>query len=158
MDENTSESHEYAKGGYGKRPLWQWILIYLVIGGAVYMAIYYFYFAKKGGMSYNYGAAPTPATSSSGGVVESATVMLTARGFEPMILTINAGTTVAWTNKSDTTGNVSSDDHPTHQKYPPLNLGDFPSGATVSLQFNEPGPYTYHDHLNPSTTGSIIVQ
>lgn len=41
--------------GYGKRPLWQWILIYLVIGAVVYGAIYYFYFSKKGG--YNYGSA-----------------------------------------------------------------------------------------------------
>ncbi len=31
------------KKGYGKRPLWQWVLIYLVIGGVVYYGIYYFY-------------------------------------------------------------------------------------------------------------------
>ena len=31
-----------AKSGYGKRPLWQWVLIYLIVGGAVYAAIYYF--------------------------------------------------------------------------------------------------------------------
>lgn len=36
------------KGGYGKRPLWQWILIYVIIGGIVYGAIYYFFFAKNG--------------------------------------------------------------------------------------------------------------
>ena len=29
---------------YGKRPLWQWILIYIVIGAVVYGAIYYFMF------------------------------------------------------------------------------------------------------------------
>lgn len=159
MDEKTSESSEYPKGGYSKRPLWQWILIYLVIGGAIYLAVYYFYFGKKGGTSYNYGAAPaTSAPSSSGGAVENATVMLTARGFEPMMLTVKAGTTVTWTNKSDTTGNVSSDPHPTHQKFPLLNLGDFPSGATMSLTFSEPGTYTYHNHLDSSETGTVIVQ
>ena len=26
---------------YGKRPLWQWGLIYLVVGGAIYAVIYY---------------------------------------------------------------------------------------------------------------------
>lgn len=35
--------------GYGKRPLWQWIVIYVVIGGIVYGAVYYFAIAKKGG-------------------------------------------------------------------------------------------------------------
>lgn len=35
--------------GYGKRPMWQWILIYLVIGGVVYFLIYYFVFAHSDG-------------------------------------------------------------------------------------------------------------
>lgn len=39
-------------GGYGKRPLWQWILIYLVVGGIIYGLIYYFVFANRGGYSY----------------------------------------------------------------------------------------------------------
>lgn len=37
--------------GYGKRPLWQWIVIYLVAGGIIYYGIYYFAIAKKGGYS-----------------------------------------------------------------------------------------------------------
>ncbi|QQG43615.1 MAG: hypothetical protein HYW45_01190 [Candidatus Daviesbacteria bacterium] len=35
------------KGGYDNRPLWQWILIYLVIGVVVYGLIYYFIFGKS---------------------------------------------------------------------------------------------------------------
>lgn len=42
---------------YSKRPLWQWILLYLVLGAAVYGLIYYFVFAKKG--SYTYQPATT---------------------------------------------------------------------------------------------------
>lgn len=47
--------NEYQKksSGYGKRPLWQWILVYAVIGAIVYGAIYYFVIAKKGGYQYN---------------------------------------------------------------------------------------------------------
>jgi hypothetical protein len=37
------------KSGYGKRPMWQWILIYLIIGGIVYFLVYYFIFAKSVG-------------------------------------------------------------------------------------------------------------
>lgn len=39
--------------GYGKRPLWQWVVIYLIIGAIVYGAIYYFVIAKRGGTSYS---------------------------------------------------------------------------------------------------------
>lgn len=41
------------KKGYGKRPLWQWVAIYLIVGAVVYGAIYYFAYAKKGGYSAN---------------------------------------------------------------------------------------------------------
>lgn len=51
----------YSKG-YGKRPLWQWILIYLVIGGIVYFLIYYFVFAKKGAYTAPKTSAPAPAS------------------------------------------------------------------------------------------------
>ena len=38
---------------YGKkRPLWQWVLIYLVLGGIVYALVYYFFIAKGGGYGY----------------------------------------------------------------------------------------------------------
>lgn len=43
--------------GYSKRPLWQWVVIYLIIGGVVYAAIYYFVIAKRGGYKANYGAS-----------------------------------------------------------------------------------------------------
>ena len=41
----------YGKGGYGKKPLWFWILLYVVIGGLIYYLVYRFYFMKNG---YNY--------------------------------------------------------------------------------------------------------
>ncbi|MBI3342105.1 hypothetical protein HY024_03195 [Candidatus Curtissbacteria bacterium] len=33
---------------YGKRPLWQWIVIYVIVGAVAYGLIYYFVFAKNG--------------------------------------------------------------------------------------------------------------
>lgn len=50
--------------GYGKRPLWQWVVIYVVIGGIVYGAIYYFAIAKKGG----YGATNSGSQNTSRGL------------------------------------------------------------------------------------------
>ncbi len=50
-----AEETKYA-GGYGKRPLWQWIVIYLVVGLIVYGLIYYFVLAKRVG-GYNSGTS-----------------------------------------------------------------------------------------------------
>lgn len=45
--------------GYSGRPLWQWTLIYLVIGGIIYGLLYYFVFAKRG---YNYSSSSSSGT------------------------------------------------------------------------------------------------
>ena len=38
--------------GYGKRPMWQWILLYLIIGGIVYYLIYLYAFSNTAGGYY----------------------------------------------------------------------------------------------------------
>jgi hypothetical protein len=35
--------------GYGKRPAWQWVLIYLVVATIVYGLIYYIFIRNGGG-------------------------------------------------------------------------------------------------------------
>lgn len=42
MEEKTNK-------GYGKKPFWFWILIYLIAAGVLYGAFYYLFLAKKGG-------------------------------------------------------------------------------------------------------------
>ena len=153
--------------GYGKRPLWQWIAIYVVIGIVVYAAIYYFVLAKKGSSSNQANPYQSPATQTVTSPTEAAatspaasqnSVSLTSSGFTPATLTVKAGSTVTWTNNSGETATVNSDPHPTHTNYPPLNLGRFDNGGTLSLTFDKPGTYGYHNHLNPSERGTIIVQ
>ena len=39
----STPSSEYSN----KRPMWQWILLYIVIGAIAYGLLYYFVFAKK---------------------------------------------------------------------------------------------------------------
>jgi hypothetical protein len=57
MDEKKSEGG-YGSG-YGKRPLWQWVLLYVVIAAVVYGLVYYFFFAGKG---YSYQAPASGAS------------------------------------------------------------------------------------------------
>lgn len=87
-----------------------------------------------------------------------ATVTLTRSGFNPQTLTIKAGTKVTWVNHSGETATVNSDPHPTHTLWPFLNLGSFDDGGSVSVVFDKTGTYTYHNHLNPSETGTVIVE
>lgn len=129
---------------YGqKRPVWQWVIICLCLGVVVYAGIYYFFFAKK---SYS---QPTQVQSKA---------TLTSDGFSPSNLTIRAGSSVTWTNKSGKIATVDSGPHPLHTVYSPLNLGSFADGSTLTLTFDKPGTYGYHNHLNPSEGGTIIVE
>ena len=78
-------------------------------------------------------------------------------GFTPATLNINTGTRVVWKNSSGQIIVVASDPHPQHTNYPTLNLGQVKSGEAVSLTFDQAGSYSYHDHLNPSRKGTIVV-
>lgn len=84
-------------------------------------------------------------------------VSLTESGFDPQTISVKAGTKVVWKNDTKSVANVSSDKHPTHLLYPPLNLGSFESGDTVSLIFKDKGSFGYHNHLNPAETGTVVV-
>ncbi len=102
---------------------------------------------------------PSPAAASEGAAMAGETmVTVTASGFSPKDVTIKAGETVTWVNNDTVAQNVSSDPHPTHTTYPPLNLGNIEPGGKVSLKFPAAGVYKYHDHLIPSLRGSVTVQ
>lgn len=100
---------------------------------------------------------PTP-TKADSVKIESANVEVTSSGFAPQSLTVKTGTTVVWTNKSGGPVTVNSDSHPTHLKWPFLNLGKFDDSASVSVVFEKVGTYTYHNHLDASQVGTVIVE
>lgn len=85
-------------------------------------------------------------------------ITLTKDGFSPQTLTIKVGTVVTWINASGAKASVNSAQHPTHQVYPSLNLGEFGDGSSVQLIFDKAGSYKYHDHFHPERTGTVIVE
>lgn len=85
-------------------------------------------------------------------------VNITSTGFSLANITINAGDSVIWRNGDSANHNVSSAPHPIHTTYSPLNLGVIKPGESKSLTFPTAGTYKYHDHLNPSLTGSVTVE
>lgn len=146
-----------------KRPVWQWVLIYVVIGLVVYGLVYYFVSTKKGGgTSYSPVPSTPPAVTSesspSAEDIKQEVILLTAKGFSPASLTISTGTKVIWVNQSGAVAIVDSNPHPAHTDYQPLNLGNFPDKGRLFLTFDKPGTYKYHNHFNPSQSGTITVQ
>lgn len=102
-------------------------------------------------------AAPITATKGAA-MTEETVVKVTADGFSPKKVTIKVGGTVTWVNEDTAVHTVKSAVHPTHQVYPPLNLGNIQAGGKISLSFPTAGTYKYHDHLTPSLTGSVVVK
>ncbi len=102
----------------------------------------------------------TPATESAAPSEEEENVVkISSSGFSPQNITIKAGEFVTWVNEDTQDHQVQSAVHPTHQLYAPLNtVGLIKSGEKKSLSFPDPGTYKYHDHLNPSIIGSVIVE
>jgi plastocyanin len=86
------------------------------------------------------------------------TISLASSGFEPVIINVKKDTLVSWINNSSEEAAIASDPHPAHTAYPPLNLGKFPSGNSISLIFDKAGTYKYHNHFNPSQKGTVIVE
>lgn len=104
-------------------------------------------------------ATQTPQAATEGGVmVEGKTVSITAAGFSPKNMVIKQGESVTFENIDSSDHTVNSDAHPTHSLYPFLNAGLIKSGEKKTIIFEKAGKYTYHDHLNPSLTGSVTVE
>lgn len=51
MEPQDPQSPQKPSKGYGKRPVWQWVVIYLIVAVVVYGLIYYL-FVNKSGSSY----------------------------------------------------------------------------------------------------------
>jgi len=100
---------------------------------------------------------PTSA-STTGSTEGSNAVNYTANGFEPNTITIKAGQPVTWTNKDSDDLWVASNPHPTHTDYPGFDeLKSMSTGQTYSFTFTKVGKWGYHNHLNPSQQGTVVV-
>lgn len=100
MDEQSTE----VKSAYGKRPLWHWILLYVVIGGLIYAGIY-FAFLHKGNGSYSYSNSSASATRpiNQSTQVQNGVYKMMSKGKLGMVITDLKGMTL-YTYAKDTTG------------------------------------------------------
>jgi plastocyanin len=90
---------------------------------------------------------------------EGTTVEYTEQGFTPKTITVKVGTTVTWVNKDSDPMWVASNPHPIHTDLPGFDaLKQIPTGETYSYTFTKVGNWGYHNHLNPSNTGTVVVE
>lgn len=109
----------------------------------------------------------TPVKTSQPTSIAGNVIGITSSGFSPNALTISAGETVAFINKDSEPHWPASAMHPTHKVYPESGgcIGSkfdacrgLEQSNTFSFTFNQKGTWKYHDHLNPSLTGAIVVE
>lgn len=95
------------------------------------------------------------------------TIIYSDAGFSPDPITIKKGSTVIFKNNSSANMWSASAMHPTHTVYPTTGgcIGStfdackgIVSGEVWSFKFDIAGSWKYHNHLNPSHFGSIIVE
>jgi len=94
----------------------------------------------------------TSATQSSG------IIAYTDSGFSPAEVKVKVGETVTLKNDSSSSVQVNSAPHPQHTQFPELNLGAIAPGESKTVTFTTAGTKKYHNHLNPSQNGTIVVE
>ncbi len=98
-------------------------------------------------------------SSSSAKKISKYIVNYTNNGFSPPSLQIKVGQTVQFVNKSGFGMWVASGPHPTHTDYPGFDeKRTVSNGGMYEFTFTKVGVWGYHNHVNPSKSGSIIVK
>jgi len=100
------------------------------------------------------------------------TVAYTDQGFSPTSVSVPLGTTVTFVNQSSRGMWVASAKHPDHTVYSGTSLSQHcpdtansafdectavASGSSFSFTFNKEGTWKYHNHVDATQFGTVIV-
>lgn len=97
-------------------------------------------------------------------------VTYTDSGYSPSTLRVKVGATVTFKNNSSQSMWTASAVHPTHRVYSGTGLDEHcpdasgtafdqcGAGNEYLFTFTKSGTWKYHNHLNPSHTGTIVVE
>ena len=77
-------------------------------------------------------------------------VLIQNMAFAPATITVNAGTTVTWTNKDAIAHTVTSDNGL-------FNSGNIGKNGTYSYTFPTTGSFPYHCSIHPMMKGTVVV-
>lgn len=92
-------------------------------------------------------------------VAERTVISMTDMGFSPEEVTVAAGSTVTFVNNGQALHWPASDVHPTHELLPGFDAGrGIATGDEYAFTFTKVGAWSFHDHLNPQFTGTVVVE
>lgn len=149
-----------------------WIALALIIA----IALAWFALSPKPATAPLDTDAPVASEEGAPAASDGAVIIYTGAGFSPEVLTVRAGDTVRFENRSDSGGMwVGADDHPTHTEFDGTSTrehcvdgetigGSFDScralrpGETYEFTFERAGTYGYHNHTRAAYTGTIVVE
>lgn len=78
--------------------------------------------------------------------------------YSPGSLSIKNGDIILFKNKSKVAFQPASDPHPAHTDYPAFDAKQpIAAGKSYQFKFIKNGTWKFHDHLNPSAQGSVVV-
>ncbi len=106
------------------------------------------------------GSTQTEVTTEQEVVVPADNLVLVQNGkFVPATITVKKGTEVTWVNKDPDSCWIASDPHPIHTGYTGFDSGKgMKQDETYKFTFQKTGTFGYHDHLNITDTGKVIVE
>ncbi len=87
-----------------------------------------------------------------------ATITYGDTGFSPSKITVKAGSKVEIKNTTSHNMQFDSDPHPVHTDDTDLNAGLVAAGGSMTFTVTKKGTFGYHNHLDPSETGTIIIE
>lgn len=132
-------------------------LLFATVGLLLFGGLFYFLKFKRSNMpdpNYNVATITPPGDKK----VAPNLISMRSSGFEPSTLTVEKGTNVIFRNDEIIDRWPAANDHPTHKSYPEFD----PKKAIKSTEvwtfvFDKVGTWKFHDHLNLSYKGTIIV-
>lgn len=152
--------------------------LFIIILAVVFSGVIWFLGRNKGEEVSFPQATPTPtllilSPTPSEATPKTISINMTESGFSPAEVTVNAGDTVRLVNQGSRAAWPASAVHPVHELYPGSSISKcgtaeagsifdacrgFNHGESFSFTFKAKGNWPFHDHLNPSLKGKIIVQ
>lgn len=85
-------------------------------------------------------------------------VTYTDSGYTPSTITVKLGTKLTWVNQSSSGMWTASALHPTHMLLPGFDeLKSVAKGGSYDYTFTKVGTWKYHNHVQPSDTGTVVV-
>ena len=138
------------KGGAG---VWVLVIIVVVVAGI-------FLFVKNGTKDREMPPPPKNAVLDTAIIAPTETIVIyNASGFSPNTVTIKKGGAVIFQNKTGKPASVASGAHPTHLLYPEFDQYKTEQRGQNEFRFvfEQVGTWKYHDHLNATMTGTVVV-